>query len=168
MRGIRNEETKFGRRGKGMVPEQASAPRGRGQAALELNNQPRNKSVPTRRHATKVYTSKALVVPLRAMAPTAPNSSDNIEDSQPLVLPPGPTVDIMAQRTPATPHSSDEETLVDVEIVAILRRPAVNAHSSSMSVCPPESSNDIAEATTQSSEVKATASFKGPHEGGRR
>ena len=178
----------FRTRGRGMALVQSSAPCGRGKAAKELSSQPRrSSSIPTRKHATQVYTSEALVVPVRAMDPPTPNSSDKIgdgsqflvlppgpitpanphssddhigEDSQSLVLPPGPTVDIMAQKASETPHSPDD--------IGEVKAPIFDDTDDIMSMwsATPDSSDDIGEVTTQSSEVEATAPFEGPHEGG--
>ena len=175
-------------RGRGKVWEQASALRGRGVAASEQQKQPRNLSEPSRRAATKVVYTKALVLPARAVAPPTPNSSDDIgedsqplvlppgpiapaiphssddigEDSQTLVLPPGPTADIMAQIAQATPHSSDD----------IGEAQSFDDTDDIMGMCPatPDSSDDIGDVTAQisddalSAEVQATAPFKSPHD----
>ena len=170
-----------------MVLTQASELRGRGNAESERKKPHRNSSEPTRRTGRKVWTTAALVLP-RAMAPTAPSddldidedsqplvlppgpiapaiphSSDDIgEDSQTLVLPPGPTADIMAQIAQATPHSSDD----------IGEAQSFDDTDDIMGMCPatPDSSDDIGDVTAQisddalSAEVQATAPFKSPHD----
>ena len=153
------------------VLTQASVLRGRGMcnAESERKTPHRNLSEPTRKTGRKVWSTPALVLPLPAMAPTTysddledsqplvsppgPIAPDDIgEDSQPLVLPPGPTSDIMAQIVPATP--SDDIGEVKAQIF----------DDTDVIMGTPDSSDDIGEVTAQSSEVKATAPFKGPHE----